>query len=141
MLGDADAIFPFLEELDLWNTYLSSGDLHILAEAVKCGKLPQLKILNLSKNFLRDRIQHLLGDAEVMFPFLEHLHLNNTALSEGDLQILSQALQGGQLQELCSLSVSVLTHSDALKALQETCQHRDVNCCETWYKPYAFCMK
>ena len=55
LLGDAEVRFTCLKCLSLTDTDLSADDLHDLSDAVKGGRLPQLRILDLSPNNLTGR--------------------------------------------------------------------------------------
>ncbi len=100
LLGDPDVKFTSLERLDLRRTCLSAADLQVLAEAVKCGRLPQLKKLELWSNTLTDCLKHLLGDPDVKFTSLEEMNLDRTHLSAADLQVLAEAVKCGRLPKL-----------------------------------------
>ncbi len=54
---------------------LTESDLYSIAEAVKGGRLPQLKTLDLGENTLTDCLQHLLADPNVQFPCLKRIRL------------------------------------------------------------------
>ncbi len=117
LLGDPDVRFTSLEELYLDYTSLSAADLQVLAEAVKCGRLPQLKKLNLSWNNLTDSLKHLLEDPDIRFTSLEELYLDYTSLSAADLQVLAEAVKCGRLPQLKKLKLWGNTLTDCLKHL------------------------
>ena len=115
LLGDPEDRFTSLEELT--SRHLGAADLEILAEAAKCGQLPELQKLDLSWNTLTDCLKHLLGDPDVKFTSLEGLDLDNTNLSAGDLQVLAAAVKCGQFPQLKKLDLKQNTLTGCLKHL------------------------
>ncbi len=70
LLGDPGVTFPCLEDRGLKCTDLTPADLEVLAEAMRCGRLPQLKKLDLCHV---SNLRYLLGNPELIFTHLEDL--------------------------------------------------------------------
>ncbi len=110
--------FPRLEMLGLEGTHLNSEDVESLSEAVRAGKLPELKELALGKNNLTGCLKDLFGGPHhPRFPSLEKLVLSDTHLSRDDVGSLSEAVRAGKLPELKELDLSENTLTGCLKDL------------------------
>ncbi len=110
--------FPSLEILDLGNTHLSWEDVESLREAVRAGKLPHLKELDLLENTLTGCLKDLFGGPDHPgFPSLEILDLGKTALNWEDVKSLSEAVRAGKLPYLKELKLSWNTLTGCLKDL------------------------
>ncbi len=81
--------FPSLKRLDLHNTDLNQEDVESLSAAVRAGKLPQLKELNLGFNDLSDmerEVEALVAACVAHCEELLWLGLRDTGLSEEFIQ-------------------------------------------------------
>ena len=79
--------FPCLEELEIMDARLSTGDVANLANAVNRGKLPQLKKLDLSQNILSHKVGILMGFYKgkyVVYPALQTLSFAKCMLNQAD---------------------------------------------------------
>ena len=110
--------FPSLEILYLEKTHLNQEDVKSLAEAVRAGKLPQLKVLNQSDNTLTGYLKDLFGGTNHPgFPSLEILYLEKTHLNQEDVKSLAEALRAGKLPQLKGLDLWKNTLTSFLKDL------------------------
>ena len=99
--------FPVLKSLQLRATQLTGADLATVSDAVRCGKLPQLGILDLGVNELRGCIGDLLGGSDhPAFTTLQRLGLRNTQIKKSDVKSLSEATRHGKLPQLKELYLS-----------------------------------
>ncbi len=137
LLGDPDIKFTCLQELDLSSTNLSAADLQVLAEAVKHGRLPQLKKLDMGSNTLTACLRHLLGDPDVRFTSLEKLYIRCTGLSAADLQVLAEAVKHGRLPQLKKLDLEGNTLTNSLKHLLGDPDVR-FTCLEVFVLPFTW---
>ena len=71
--------FPCLEMLSLARTQLNQEDVESLSEAVRAGKLPQLKLLDLSRNDL----MHMEREVEALIAACDALHCEKRVWFEG----------------------------------------------------------
>ena len=86
---------------------LKKSDVKSLSVAVRCGKLPQLKVLSLSDNNLSGSIGYLLGGPDHPgFTSLQTLGLGNTQIKKSDMKSLSEAVRCGKLPQLEELHLS-----------------------------------
>ena len=91
---------PFLETLDLSESFMTKSDLYAL---VKVQKLPHLKILNLSRLSLSDCLRDILSPG---CPSLEKLLLRQTRLKITDISYLANILGQRRLPNLRELDLS-----------------------------------
>ena len=98
--------FHVLEMLNLWATHLICEDIESLSEAVKAGKLPELKELDLKGNTLTGCLKYLFGGPNHPgFPSLEKLNLYDTYLNLEDMENLNEAVRAGKLPQLSRLDL------------------------------------
>ena len=102
-LGDLfGCVFPRLRRLYVNNAQLCGIDMKSLCKAVEDGKIPKLKVLNLSDNNLTDTVADLLATDYLT---LKKLWLCNSRLSEGDIISLSAAFREDKLKGLTDLTL------------------------------------
>ena len=95
-------VFPRLRRLYVNNAQLCGIDMKSLCKAVEDGKIPKLKVLNLSDNNLTDTVADLLATDYLT---LKKLWLCNSRLSEGDIKSLSAAFREDKLKGLTDLTL------------------------------------
>ncbi len=99
--------FPSLEKLWLGDTHLNREDVESLSEAVRAGKLPQLKDLNLEQTTLTGYLKDLFGGPNHHgFLSLEKLNLCATHLNQEDMESLCEAVGAGKLLNLKELDLT-----------------------------------
>ena len=125
LLGDSNQPrFLCLKHLNLSNAKLSKNDLGSLAVAVRCDKLPKVKILDLSSNVLTDCMIDLLGDSnQPRLLCLKHLDLSNAKLSKNDLGSLAVAVRCDKLPKVKILDLSDNVLTDILSTLIPLTDH------------------
>ena len=94
---------PSLEDLQLNTTELTKDDIKSLCTAVRQGRLPKLKRLDVSGNILTNCLDTLMNADDLSLGLLE---ISNAKLSKGDVKSLSTAVRGGRLPELMILDLS-----------------------------------
>ncbi len=96
--------FPSLVFLYLSHTDLNREDMESLGEAVRTGKLPQLKKMTLFDDTLTGCLKDLFGGPDHPgFPSLEELILGATNLNREHVESLSKAIRAGKLPQLTYL--------------------------------------
>ena len=101
----------YLKTLLLEDTRLSVSDVRALSTAAQRSKLQRLQTLNLSKNNLTDSLGLLLANE---FMSLHTLLLEDTKLSDSDVQVLSTAARQGYSRRLQTVNLSKNTLTDSL---------------------------
>ncbi len=124
--------FPSLEILDLLDTHLNQEDVESLGEAVRVGKLPQLKMLELWGNTLTGCLKDIFGGPNHPgFPSLEVLDLRKTHLNREDVESLSEAVWAGKLPQLKVLNLDCNDLSHMEREVDDLIAACDVHC-EKW---------
>ena len=96
-----------LEHIQMIRCHLSEADIRSVSSAVDEGRLPKLRILDLTENSLTRCIGNLMGDGgHVGFVSLEELLLKETELSSADMESLAHAASVGKLPRLQVLNLS-----------------------------------
>ena len=117
-----------MQNLDLSDANLSKADISSLSQAIACGRLSQLKILELSGNVLTDCMANLFGTNDYpKFASLQELDLSETSLNNDDLLRVSAAVKHGQLPQLRSLNLArndVEEMEDTVINLTENCKEQ-----------------
>ena len=99
--------FPVLERLRLNGTWLNESDVRVLSDALRSKKLPNLKHLDISYNYLTGIVNGLLGGRnDPGFPSLVNLSLNHTFLSKEDLQSITEAVGHDRIPQLQKLDLN-----------------------------------
>ena len=101
--------FPHLTVLILRNCQLTEKDSSSIQQANADGKIPQLKLLDISQNPVGYGYGHKSVSSLLIhhFPSLAYLVLCRCGLNDGDLESLAQAKLAGKLPALKYLDVSL----------------------------------
>ena len=101
--------FPHLTVLILRNCQLTEKDSSSIQQANADGKIPQLKLLDISQNPVGYGYGHKSVSTLLIhhFPSLAYLVLCRCGLNDGDLESLAQAKLAGKLPALKYLDVSL----------------------------------
>ncbi len=98
-----------LERLILNDTNLKEKDVESIADAVKRNSFPCLKVLNLSHNNLRNKVQYLwrsFGTSKSRRSKIESLSVQSTHMSSTDIESLGEALHQKVFPNLTHLDIS-----------------------------------
>ena len=99
--------FPSLKILQLENTKLSKDDLTDIFEALRDGKLPNLRNLKVSPLSLTDYLDGLLIAAHhPIFQERESITLENCNLSENAIKSICRSVRDGKLSNLIEVDLS-----------------------------------
>ncbi len=110
--------FVQMEKLDLEETHLNQEDIERIGEAIRAGKLPQLKELILCANTLTGCLKKLFQEPHhPRFPRFDKLDLRFTHLNWDDLESLSEVVRAGKLSQLKEMKLSQSTLTGWLKDL------------------------
>ena len=116
--------FPFKWHLMLQKSCLSRNDIQSIGKALREGKLPDLREINLSGNMLTDRITELLDKIDhSTFEALETIDLSNTELSTTDVKCLFTALHYGKFPKLKSFQFLPAPLTDCLSVMLQGANH------------------
>ena len=131
LLGNSEAIFSSLKQLNLKDTQLNGADMQCLAEVMRHNQLPVLQLLRLHTTE-RDSLVYLFGNSDdhPEFTSQEGLSITSITLSGEDFISLSKAIQCGKLYKLRRLSLEPSDQNNVkkkLKALKETCKQKGIN--------------
>ena len=111
------AHYPNLEHLQMVNCQLGKTDVASLSRAADEGKVPKLKILDLTENTLTSCIGDLMGDASHMgFGCLEELLLKKTRLCAADMASIAQA---ASVEKMPRIDVLNLSQNDLTNCIEE----------------------
>ncbi len=122
-----------VETIDLKYADLNKAEIRRLFKAIKAGKLPQLKELELW-NTLTGHLNDLFGGPDHPgFPSLEKLVLRDAHLNREDVESLSEAVRAGKLPKLNKLSLSHNDLSHMEREVKALIAAWDAHC-EEWVK-------